>query len=396
MKFLDQIEISGKKLLVRVDYNVPLKNGAIVDDHRIRTSLPTINYALENKAAVILCSHMGRPAGKRVAELSLAPAAKRLAELLSHQVIMAPDCIGPEVSDLARTLAPGQILMLENLRYYDAEEKNDPAFSNTLAKLADIYVNDAFAVAHRAHASIAGVTRYSGLCCGGLLLKKEWMFLGEALQDPKRPYIAVSGGAKISTKLDILTRLLDQADEMIIGGAMANTFMVAKGLGMGQSLVETDCIEAARRLMVEAEKKRVRIHLPLDFVLGENKDAVVSLGLCDVHQVPEKAMALDIGPNTVTSFQRQLQKAQTVMWNGPMGAFENPLFADGSIAVAKIIASLTGALTIVGGGDTNVVITSQNLADKFGFISTGGGSFMAFMEGRELPAFNALKENEKR
>ncbi len=396
MKFLDQMDIEGKRLLIRVDYNVPLKDGTIQDDNRIRGSVPTLTYALENGAAVIVCSHLGRPKGKRVPELSLSPTAKRLSELLKCEVTMAADCIGPEVTRLAAALKPGQVLMLENLRFHEQEEKNDPTFSQQLAALADVYVDDAFAVAHRTHASVVGVTEYAQGCCGGFLLKRECKYLGQALADPKRPYVAISGGAKVSSKLGILNRLLDKANAMILGGAMANTFLLAQGYSVGKSLVERDLVKDARNILDRAEKKGVAVHLPVDFVLGESTDSKTSAGTCDAGNIPDDLMVLDVGPKSVALFGEVLKLAKTVVWNGPMGVFENPAFADGSLSLAKIVAGLDDALTIVGGGDTDAVIHMLNLSDRFSFISTGGGSFMAFLEGKELPALKALEKCDKR
>jgi phosphoglycerate kinase len=396
MKFLDQMDIKGKKLLIRVDYNVPLKDGVIQDDNRIRGSIPTLTYALENEAAIIVSSHLGRPKGKRMPELSLSPTAKRLSELLQHEVQMAHDCIGPEVTRLAEALKPGQVLMLENLRFHEQEEKNDPIFSKQLAELADVYVDDAFAVAHRAHASVVGVTEYAKACCGGFLVKKEWEYLGEALADPKSPYVAIFGGAKVSSKLGILNQLLDKADAMIIGGAMANVFLLAQGNTVGKSLVENGLVGEVQNILDKAEKKGVKLHLPVDFVLGESMNSKASAGTCDAENIPDDLMVLDVGPKSVALFEEVLKPVKTVMWNGPMGAFENPAFANGSMSLAKTIANLDNALTICGGGDTDVVIHKAGLTNKFSFISTGGGSFMAFLEGKELPAFKALKKCDRK
>jgi len=395
MKFLDQIEIQNKKLLVRVDYNVPLKDGVIQDAHRIRASLATLCYALEMDAALIICSHLGRPTTRHESVFSLKPTAVRLAELLGREVKMAPDCIGSEVAAMVQALKPGQVLMLENLRYHAGEKNNDPEFGKQLASLADVYVNDAFAVAHREHASVVGVVEYAPVSCGGLLLQKEWKYLGKALAQPARPYIAISGGAKISTKIDVLDTLVDKADEIIIGGAMANTFLLARGNRIGRSLVETQRTADAARLLEKASKNGKKIHLPVDLTLGESPGSQTALGVCRFDAIPEDGMALDIGPKTIAQFTTVLATAKTVLWNGPMGAFENPAFAQGSLELARIVAGLDDALTIVGGGDTNVVIKAENLSDQFNFISTGGGSFMAFMEGKELPAFKALKESVK-
>jgi len=395
MKFIDKMEIRGKKLLIRVDYNVPLKDGVIQDAHRIRASLDTLNYALEHGAALVICSHLGRPTTQHEPEFTLKPTAVRLAELLGREVKMAPDCVGAEVRATVQALAPGQVLMLENLRYHTGEKANDLEFSKQLAALADIYVNDAFAVAHRAHASVVGVTEFAPASCGGFLLEKEWDFLGKALTDPARPYVAISGGAKMSTKMDILNALLDKADEIIIGGAMANTFLLANGNSVGRSLIEKQRVSDAAALLERASQKGVKIHLPTDLTLGQGIDSLTSSGICRCDAIPEDSMALDIGPETIAQFKTVLTNAKMVMWNGPMGAFENPVFAQGSLELARIVAGLDDALTIVGGGDTNVVIKAESLSDKFSFISTGGGSFMAFMEGKELPAFKALKEGTK-
>lgn len=392
MKFIDQIEFKKNKLLVRVDYNVPLKNGVIQDDHRIRANLDTLTYALERDAALIVCSHLGRPTSQREPEFSLKPTAVRLSELLERDVQMAPDCVGTEVEKMVRALQPGQVLMLENLRYHDGEKANDPDFSRQLGALADIYANDAFAVAHRAHASVVGVVKYASTSCGGFLLKKEWEYLGKVVANPVHPYVAISGGAKMSTKMEVLNALVDKADDILIGGAMANTFLLACGRPVGRSLVEKQRVKNAAALLEKASAKGVAIHLPTDVVLGQELDSQTSLGVCAADAIPDDAMVLDIGPQTIAQFKTVLDKAQTVVWNGPMGAFENPVFARGTHEVALSVAGLDNALTIVGGGDTNVVIEMENLADQCSFISTGGGSFMAFMEGKELPAFKALKE----
>ncbi len=396
MKFIDQMDINGQKLLVRVDYNVPLKEGVIQDAHRIRASLATLNYALERGAALIICSHLGRPTTRHEPEFSLLPTAVRLAELLGRKVKMAPDCVGSEVTGMVQALKPGQVLMLENLRYHAGEKRNDHEFSKQLGALADIYVNDAFAVAHRAHASVVGVVEYAPASCGGFLLKKEWEYLGQVLTDPQHPYVVISGGAKMSTKIDVLNALLDKTDDIIIGGAMANTFLLARGYQVGQSLVEKLRVRDAVELLEKASGKGKKIHLPVDLTFGQGIHSLTALGVCRSDVIPQDSMVLDIGPETITQFKTVLAKAKTVLWNGPMGAFENPAFARGSRELAQIVAGLDDVLTIVGGGDTNVVIKSENLSDQFSFISTGGGSFMAFMEGKELPAFKALKESAKR
>ncbi|WP_342448595.1 phosphoglycerate kinase [Desulfobaculum xiamenense] len=392
MRFIDQMDLDGKRLLIRVDYNVPIKDGVIGDDNRIRASLPTLEYALNNGASLILCSHLGKPKGQIKPELSLAPVAVRLGELLGRPVKMAPDCVGDEVRSMAKALAPGEVLMLENLRFHAEEQSGDEAFGRELAALCDVYCNDAFGTAHRAHASMTGIPAFAPARCAGFLLKKEWEFLGEALAAPKRPYVAISGGSKVSSKLGILNNLLGKVDALIIGGAMANTFLLAQGHGVGASLVEPDLVEEARTVMKTAKERGVDLVLPLDFVIGEGPDAAKSAGVVDAEAgVPEGLMALDVGPKTVERYRQALSGAKTVVWNGPVGAFENPAFAEGSLELAKIIAGLD-ALTIGGGGDTGACLALAGLADAVTFISTGGGSFMEFMEGKELPAFKALEE----
>jgi phosphoglycerate kinase len=395
MRFLDSLDLKGKKLIIRVDYNVPIKDGRIADDIRIRESLPTIKLALDSGAAVILCAHFGRPKDKPEPEFSLAPTAAHLAKLIGREVLMAKDTVGPDAKAKAAALSPGQILMLENLRFQPGEAKNDPEFAKELASMADIYVNDAFGVAHRPAASVVALPLAAKVCCGGLLLKKEWQYLGETLSNPERPYVAISGGAKVSSKLAILKRLLDKVDTLIIGGAMANTFLLAQGHSVGASLAEADLKGEAKSILDAAKAKGVTICLPLDVVLGKSLEDETAGAPVDVANVPAEAMILDIGPKTVAAYEKALAGAKTVMWNGPMGAFENPAFAAGSVAVAKAVAALPGAVTIVGGGDTDALIHKSGVAGKFSFISTGGGSFLEFLEGKELPAFKALKECSK-
>jgi phosphoglycerate kinase len=391
MKFIDEIDVSGKRLFMRMDYNVPVKDGVIQDETRIVQSLPTLRYALEKGASLVLSSHLGKPKGKAVPELTLAPVAKRVGELLDKEVTLAPDCIGDKVMEMVDALKPGQVMMLENLRFHEGETANEPEFAKALAALGDVYVDDAFGLAHRAHASNVGVTEFAAQSVGGLLLKKEWNFLGKALHNPERPYVAVSGGSKVSTKMGILKSLISHVDSIIIGGAMANTFLLAQGFNPGGSLVEHDHLDDATDILRLAEEKDVALHLPLDFVLGRGIDDETASGACDAGDIPEDQMALDVGPKTVESFAQALQGAKTVLWNGPVGVFENPVFAEGSKALARSIAGVDG-LTIVGGGDTDALIHSEHMVDRFSFISTGGGSFLKFMEGAELPAFKALKE----
>lgn len=391
MRFLDEISVSGKRVLMRVDYNVPLKGDVIVDDNRIKQSLPTLQLALDQGASLVLCSHLGRPKGEPVPEFSLKPVAKHLSTLLGREVLMAPDCIGPEVLGMAQSLESGQVLLLENLRFHAGETKNDPDFSQALAALAEVYVNDAFGASHRAHASVVGVTEFMDVCCGGLLLKKEWQYLGQALKNPARPFVAIIGGAKVSSKLGILRALMDKVDSMIVGGAMANTFRKAQGFEVGTSLVEDDLLEDAMNIMVEARQKGVKFYLPVDFILGDNPKGGIASGVRTYQDIPAGEMILDTGPASHTLFSEVIKDAQTVIWNGPLGAFENPAFAQGSINLCRVVAAISG-LTILGGGDTNVIVEQLKLADKFSFISTGGGSFLEFLEGKELPAFVALEK----
>ncbi len=399
MIFIDQLDISGKKLLFRVDFNVPLDGTVITDDNRIRANVPTFRYALEKGAAVIVCAHLGKPKGQVKPELSLKPAADRLAELLGVPVELAPDCVGPEVESMAAKLQAGQVMMLENLRFHKEEQGKTEAdrgdFGKQLAALADIYVNDAFGVAHRANASVVDVPRFAKQSCAGFLLKKEWEFLGEALEKPNRPYVAVSGGAKVSSKLGILNNLLGKVDDIIIGGAMANTFIAAQGHNVGKSLYEADLIEDAKAIMAKAEEKGSKLHLPVDFLYAKSIEDTAAAGECAAEAIPGDAVVLDIGPKSIEQFNQVIGAAKTVMWNGPMGFFEKPAFAEGSLALCRRMAGIDGALTIVGGGDTDAVVHQAHLADKFSFISTGGGSFLEFLEGKELPAFKALKESFK-
>ncbi|NDV19122.1 phosphoglycerate kinase [Pseudodesulfovibrio sp. JC047] len=396
MLFIDQVAIAGKKLLFRVDFNVPLENGVITDDNRIQAAIPTLKYALDKGASIIICAHLGKPKGQVVPELSLAPVAQRTGELLGVDIELIPGLLGASAVEKAAVLQPGQVLMVDNLRYNPEETGKTAAergdFGQRLAALADIYVNDAFGVAHRENASVVDIPQFIP-SCGGFLLKKEQEFLGDALLDPKRPYVCISGGAKVSTKLGILTNLLGKVDDIIIGGAMANTFMLAKGYEVGRSLVEKDLVDNARAIMDKAESMGSRLHLPVDYVYADSVGATEAGGVCAADAIPADAVVLDIGPETIKRFVVVLARSKTVVWNGPMGLFETPAFAKGSQAVCEAIANLDDALSIVGGGDTDAVVHSMHLADKVSFISTGGGSFLEFLEGKELPAFTALKES---
>ncbi len=395
MKFIDQIDIKGKKILMRVDFNVPLDGKNITDDNRIRAGLKTINYVLEQGAALIVCSHLGKPKGKVAPALSLDPVARRLSQLTGREVKLAPGCVGSEVEALAAAVEPGQILMLENLRFYPEETGKTPEergdFGRNLAKLADIYLNDAFAVAHRENASVVDIPKYSKVCCAGFLMRSELEYLGGILDDPRHPYVAVSGGAKVSSKLGIIDSLMGKVDHFIIGGAMANTFLLAQGHGIGKSLAERDLVDKAKKIIASAKASGTNLHLPVDVVLGKDVSDSSPSGVVSVDAVPEDAMILDIGPETVKDFIAALDGVGTVVWNGPMGLFENPAFAKGSLDLCRAIAGLD-AVTIVGGGDTDAVVHGSGMADKFTYISTGGGAFLEFMEGKELPAYKALRE----
>ncbi len=379
------LDLKDKVVFMRVDFNVPLgPNGEITSDKRIKAALPSIKYALEHGAGVILASHLGRPKGKPTPALSLKPVAARLEQLLGRPVKMAPDCIGPEVE--AMKPKPGEVLLLENLRFHPEEEKNDPEFSKKLAALADVYVNDAFGTAHRAHASTVGMIQFMPKAAAGLLMDKELEYLFKATQNPARPAIAILGGAKVSDKIEVIENLRKFVDRLLIGGAMAYTFVKAKGEPTGKSLVEADKVDLAKRLMAEAGDKLV---LPVDNVvaaeLKENAPSEV------VTRIPEDKMGLDIGPKTVELFSGIIRNAKTIIWNGPMGVFEKPPFDRGTVAVAKAVAE-SGALSVVGGGDSEKAVKQAGVADKISHISTGGGASLEFLAGMELPGVAALSE----
>lgn len=391
-KSLTDIRVSGKKVLVRVDYNVPMdKAGNITDDTRIRATLPTLEYLLSNNAAVILASHLGRPKGKVVPEFSLKPVAQRLSQLLlGREVQFAADCVGPEARKMSAALSGGQLLLLENLRFHGEEEKNDPDFAKQLAGLAEILVNDAFGVSHRAHASVHGITTYIP-AVSGFLMDKELLFLGQAVTDPARPFVAIIGGAKVSDKIGVIENLLQKVDTLIIGGGMANTFLAAQGHQTGKSLVEADKLELAGKLIAAAKAKGVSLLLPADVVVADRFAADAARKTVAVAEIPPEWMALDIGPASAASFAAALAGAKTVVWNGPMGVFEFDAFAVGTEAVARAVAAL-GAKSIVGGGDSVAALAKLNLAGKITHISTGGGASLEFLEGKELPGIAALAD----
>ncbi|MFH0810905.1 MAG: phosphoglycerate kinase [Pseudomonadota bacterium] len=396
MKYLTDLDIRGKRLFVRADFNVPLDDNLnITDDRRIRSVLPTINYALDEGAMIILASHLGRPKGKAVDAYSLAPVARRLQRLLHKDVPLVPDCVGEMARDMARGMRPGDVILLENLRFYPEEEKNDPVFSQRLAELTDVYVNDAFAVAHRAHASVVGITRYVKECAAGFLLKGEIHYFRRAMEDPARPLVAVIGGAKVSSKLAALEHLIEIVDKMIIGGAMANTFLKANGHGVGASLVQEDLINTARGLMEKARQKGVRFYLPVDCVVAERPDAKAETKVCPVQEVPAAWQIMDIGPATNRLYAEALENAKTIIWNGPMGKFETDAFSRGTYAMVRHLAN-SYALTIVGGGDTDVAVEKAGESENISYISTGGGAFLELLEGKELPGIAALRACDTR
>ena len=386
-----EIEVGGKRALVRVDFNVPLdEEGCILDDLRIRAALPTIQYLRERGARVILCSHLGRPGGKAVESLRLTPIAERLAALLATPVATAPDCVGPQAEAAVAALAEGEVLLLENLRFHPEEEANAAEFARRLASLADLYVNDAFGAAHRAHASTEGVAHLLP-AVAGLLMEKEIEYLGRLVAEPQRPLGAIIGGAKISDKMGVLRNLLTKSEVLIIGGSMANTFLKAKGYAVGESLVEENQLSAAHDIMAEAEERHVQLLLPVDVVVADQFAANARAHIEPVDQVPEGWRIMDVGARSIVEYGAALQPCRSVVWNGPLGVAEFPQFARGSEALARIVADLE-AVTIVGGGETAALVEEAGLAERFDHVSTGGGAFLEYLEGRELPGIAALRD----
>jgi len=386
---IEQLELAGKRVFLRADLNAPLAGGEVSDDTRLRAVLPTIRYALTAGAAVVLASHLGRPKGK-TPEYSMRSIAERLGALLGQPVELAPDCVGPETAARARALRPGEILLLENLRFHPEEEKNDDAFAGELATLADCYVNDAFAAAHRAHASIDAITRHLRPAAAGLLMQQELAALGRILEAPARPLVAILGGAKVSDKLVLVSHLLGRVDALLIGGGMAFTFLQALGHAVGRSLVEAERVETARAALETARRRGVRVVLPVDVLAAEGLDSP-SGRTVGVREIPADLMGLDIGPRTVEAFAAELRTARTIAWNGPMGVFEKAPFAGGTVAVARAVASAP-AFSVIGGGDTIAAVAQAGVTDRIGYISTAGGAFLEYLEGRKLPGVEALAE----
>ncbi len=391
IKSIKDLDLKSKRVLMRVDFNVPLDgNGNITDDVRIKAALPTIQYASSQGAKVILMSHLGRPKGVDKKK-SLIPVARRLSELLGTSVNMAPDCIGDKVRDMVDELKPGDVLLLENLRFHPEEEKNHPEFAKQLASLGDVYVDDAFATAHRAHASTAGVCDYIKESAAGFLLLKEVDYINKALLAPERPFAAILGGAKVSDKLELVENLIDKVDKIVIGGGMAFTFVKALGQGTGKSLVEEDLLDTARKIMEKAKKKGIKLYLPVDCVCSSDPKGGQPSRVTTIQEIPEDLMGLDIGPASSALFNEALADCRTIVWNGPMGVFEVEAFASGTLSVAKSVAASSG-LTIVGGGDTDSALHKTGLSKKVGFISTAGGAFLEMLGGRVLPGVAVLEK----
>jgi len=389
------INFRGQKVLLRVDFNVPLDDRqGITDDRRIREALPTIKKIIADGGRVIACSHLGRPGGKPVPEMSLRPVAVRLGDLLGRKVLFAEDCVGPEAANMVGKMQNSDVLLLENLRFHKAEEKNDSEFAGRLASLADIYVNDAFGSAHRAHASTEGVTHFFKQSVAGFLMEKELRYLGNALSNPKRPFAAILGGAKISGKIDVIQQLLDKVDILIIGGGMVFTFTKAMGYGIGDSLVEIEKLELARETLVRIQESKVKLVLPVDAVIATEISDTAVTRIVPINAIPDGMKGLDIGPESIKKISEALSSAKTILWNGPMGVFEHKPFAKGTLEIAKLLADLTlrGAVTIVGGGDSAAAVAEAGLEDRLTHISTGGGASLEFLEGKVLPGVAALTE----
>jgi len=392
---IDKVDLKNKRVLVRVDFNVPLDEKLnITNDIRIVESLPTIKKIINSGGKAILMSHLGRPKGEKKPEFSLKPAAKRLSELLAKEVRLAPDCIGAETEKLVNEMKPGDVILLENLRFHKQEEKNDPDFAKQLAKLGDVYINDAFGSAHRAHASTEGVTKFIKTCAAGYLMQKELDYLGNALANPKRPYCAILGGAKISGKIDVINNLLDKVDALIVGGGMAFTFFKAQGKEIGKSLLEEEKLELAKEILQKVKSTKIKFLLPVDIVVADEFKNDSPAKVVSVDKIPADKMGLDIGPETIKLFSDELMKSKTIVWNGPMGVFEMDNFAKGTFKIAEALAEATssGAVTVIGGGDSAAAISKAGLEKKVSHVSTGGGASLEFLEGKVLPGVAALTD----
>jgi phosphoglycerate kinase len=392
---INDLDLRGKRVFIRVDFNVPLKDGAVTDDTRIRETIPTLRLAIQKGGRLVLASHLGRPKGGPDPKYSLRPAAKKLEELLGKPVAFALDCVGPGAEGQSKALRDGEVLVLENVRFHPEEEKNDEAFSKQLAALCDgLFVCDAFGSAHRAHASVVGITRFVQQSAAGLLMEKELAYLGKAMTDPARPFVAILGGAKVSDKIEVVENLMKIADAMLIGGGMAYTFLKADGQPIGKSLVEDDKVDLARRLRQEAQAKKFALLLPVDHVVGAEFKADTATQTVSVSATPDGWMGLDIGPKTIEAYRQKIAAAKTIVWNGPMGVFEMPAFAKGTLEIAKAVAAATtaGATSIVGGGDSVAAVHQSGLADKISHISTGGGASLEFLGGQTLPGVEALTD----
>jgi phosphoglycerate kinase len=389
------LDLKGRRVFIRVDFNVPLDGTRVTDDTRIRETLPTLRLAAEKGGRLILASHLGRPKGKVDLRYSLEPVAAKLGELLAKPVAFASDCVGADAESKSKALKNGDVLLLENVRFHAEEEKNDPGFSKQLAALCDeAFVCDAFGSAHRAHASVVGITKFVGKAAAGLLMEKELAYLGKAVSNPDRPFVSILGGAKVSDKIEVVQNLMKRADAMLIGGAMAYTFLKSQGLPVGKSLVENDKLDLARGLLDEAKNRNFRLLLPVDHVLAESPDATTAVKTADIAATPENLMGLDVGPKTVAEFSKEIAKAKTIVWNGPLGMFEKPAFAQGTLAMARAVAAATaaGATSIVGGGDSVAAVEQSGVANQISHISTGGGASLEFLAGEKLPGVEALSE----